>query len=319
MENHVPRPATGNVAARKTVCPCCGFKFRGELRNGCEGCGVRAVGEALTRPARELPYLGRAVFIAAVGAGLLLALLATTIVVLIQRPPANFDLLNIATAAEFAVWKFKLVMVPAALFGFWASWKLRAGIRRDPAKFVSGRAVRLGIVASGLAVLAIATLIGVTVPARIQSYRISVDAEQYAKAYAYDRALTAYRNRFGTFPTVPSDLRKLPDPDGTIAELLKDSNQSTYRPWTELASASTDNVTNPKLTGSDIRQVSINSGTDVVESEPVSFTSYELRTPGADGVYGTEDDVLIRDGMVAKAGAANPAARNGAADQAKLP
>jgi hypothetical protein len=258
-------------------------------------------------------------FIAAAGGAMLVALVAATVVALIQRPPANFDLLNLLNGAEFAVWKFKWILVPASLFGFWASWKLRAGIRREPVKFISGRPVRYGFLASGVAVCAVLTLIGITVPQRIQSYRISVDAEQYARAYAYDRALTAYRNRFGTFPTVPGDLRKLPDPDGTIAELLKDSNQSAYRPWTELASASPGSVPKPKLDGSTVRPASINTGRDVAEEEPVSFTSYELRTPGADGVYGTEDDLLIRDGIVAKAGVASANTRNGAVDQAKLP
>jgi hypothetical protein len=258
-------------------------------------------------------------FIATVGLVMLLAVVAATVMALIQRPPANFDLLNLLNGAEFAVWKYKWILVPASLLGFWASWKLRAGIRREPVKFVSGRPVRYGLLASGVAVCGILTLIGVTIPQRIQSYRISVDAEQYAKAYAYDRALTAYRNRFGTFPTVPGDLRKLPDPDGTIAELLKDSNQSAYRPWTELASASPGSVPKPKLDGASIRQASINTGTDVAEEEPVSFTSYELRTPGADGMYGTEDDLLISDGIVAKAGIASGNTRNGAPDQAKLP
>jgi len=319
MQNLVPRPASPSLAARKTVCPCCGFRFQGALRDGCAGCGVRSVGEPLTKPARELPYLGRALFIAVAGATLLLALVVATVLALIQRPPANFDLLNILNGAEFAVWKFKWMLIPASLFGFWASWKLRAGIRREPARFVGGRPVRFGLLASGLALCASVTLIGITIPRRIQSYRISVDAEQFAKAYAYDRALTAYRNRFGTFPTVPADLRKLPDPDGTIAELLKDSNQSAYRPWTELASATPGSVPKPRLNGSAVRPDSLTTGADVAQEEPVSFTSYELRTPGADGLYGTEDDLLIRDGIVAKAGIASANTRNGGTDQVKLP
>lgn len=319
MQKHVPHPASHKLAVRKTVCPCCGFRFQGELRDGCTGCGVRSVGEPLTKPARELPYVGRAVFIAAVGGILLLALVALTTMVLIERPPANFDLLNVLNGAEFAVWKFKWALIPLSLLGFWTSWKLRKGIRREPTKFVGGAPVRFGLLASGLAVFAYLTLIGVTIPDRIRSYRISVDAEQYAKAYAYDRALTAYRNRFGTFPTVPSDLRRLPDPDGTIAALLKDTDQSAYRPWTELASASPDSISKPKLSGSAIRPASIDSGADITAEEPVSFTSYELRTPGADAIYGTEDDLFIRDGIVAKAGVANGDSPKGLADQAKLP
>jgi hypothetical protein len=319
MEAHVPPPLSFSKLPKKTVCPCCGFKFQGELRSGCEQCGVKSVGDPLARPERELPFLGRGLFIVATGIVLLLALLASTVVALFQRPPQNIDLLNIVGAAEFAVWKLKWIVVPVSLAGLWFSAKVFAGIRRQPTKFAGGLPVTLGMAATTVSALAVVTLIGVTIPDRIQSYRLAVDAEQSAKAYAYDRVLMEYRSRFGTLPTVPSDLRKLPDPDGVIADLLKDTDQTSYQPGTELANADARPMTQPQLGKPSIRRASIESGSDASSGAKLSFTKYVLRTPGADGIFGTEDDLMVRDGIVEKAGSGKEGTQIGTADGARLP
>ena len=52
------------------ICPCCGVRFEGEMREGCRACGAREVGPPLARPQRELPSYGYA--FAAIAAGLVL-------------------------------------------------------------------------------------------------------------------------------------------------------------------------------------------------------------------------------------------------------
>jgi hypothetical protein len=319
MESKVPPTTTLKTRSRKTVCPCCGFKFHGELRSGCHQCGVRSVGEPLSRPERELPFLGRALFVTVFGALMLLMLLVSTALVLIEKPPASFGFWNIVSGSEVAVWQLKFIAIPMSLIGFWLSRKIWSGIRTDRARFVGGWPVHAGFAAATISAFLYVALIGITVPARIHSYHLSVDAEQYAKAYAYDRMLLDYRSKFGTLPTVPGDLRKLPDPDGTIAEFLRDANQSTYRPSTELASASPQKMRRGQPNRPRVQPASLGSGSDVQEGETVSFTSYELRTPGADGVYGNEDDLVMRDGVVEKAGSTPDPTRAGGASRNRLP
>jgi hypothetical protein len=40
---------------------------------------------------------------------------------------------------------------------------------------------------------------------------------------------------------------------------------------------------------------------DDTPSERLSFTNYELPLPGPDKIMGTEDDLVVRDGIISKA------------------
>ena len=51
----------------------------------------------------------------------------------------------------------------------------------------------------------------------------------------------------------------------------------------------------PLPRGGAIRTVSLNPTAD---AGPVSFTSYELRLPGKDKKPNTEDDLVVRDGLI---------------------
>lgn len=42
----------------------------------------------------------------------------------------------------------------------------------------------------------------------------------------------------------------------------------------------------------------------------VSFTSYEVRLPGEDKILNTDDDIIVRDGMVMKASDISPQSTN---------
>ena len=67
-----------------TICPCCGFKFEGNLREGCGSCGALSVGEALPRPEHELPSYGRSLLLAVTGSLMVLVFLTQTIIALMQ-------------------------------------------------------------------------------------------------------------------------------------------------------------------------------------------------------------------------------------------
>ena len=54
-------------------------------------------------------------------------------------------------------------------------------------------------------------------------------------------------------------------------------------------------TTKPLPRGGALRTVSLNTTAD---APPVSFTNYELRLPGKDKKPNTEDDLVVRDGLI---------------------
>ena len=100
------------------------------------------------------------------------------------------------------------------------------------------------------------------------------------------------------FPSDKKDLARLPDPDGSIAALLKEIDASEYKVSAELAAVPKQN---PRpLRGAVIRNASLSTAADEPLSEGLSFTNYELRLPGADKLLNTEDDLIVIDGVITK-------------------
>ena len=52
--------------------------------------------------------------------------------------------------------------------------------------------------------------------------------------------------------------------------------------------------------GTVIRKASFSPDLDDTPSGGLSFTTYALILPGEDKIYGTEDDWIVRDGMIMK-------------------
>jgi hypothetical protein len=286
------------------ICPCCGLKFDGNLSEGCTGCGARAVGPPLARPEQELPYYGRALAAGATGALLLLTFLVSTLFALFEQKPFSLAFWTVVASAETAAWRLKLLVLPLAVLAVWASAKLCRSIRREPKRFIGSDLAHSGLAASALVVLMMVGFIGVTVPERLRQRQRGIDAGIYAQGYTIQRALMEYRARYGTFPTDMRDLRgRLPDPDGSITAALDAIDVRGYK-----ASAG-DLAALPKAKArkgrgaAAMRRVTLDSAADDALDEKVSFTSYELRLPGEDKLLGTEDDWLMRDGVILKSSA----------------
>lgn len=283
-----------------TVCPCCGFKFEGNLHDGCESCGARSIGAPLAPPERELPFYGRAFFIVALGAILLGTFVASTIVALFERVPFEFGFWSFVGAAETAAWRLKWVGLPVALAALWMSARLCAGIRREPQRFAGARLAHGGLGALLLVVVMLVTFIGRSVPERWRQHRRGLEAGLQARLWTFQRAQLEYRARYGTFPTDLRDLRdRLPDADGSIAAAIAGLDASNYKPSVDLASL----PSKPKrqLRGAALRRASAGGTTDdSATTESISFTNYELRLPGDDKKLDTADDWVMRDGMIIK-------------------
>ena len=282
-----------------TICPCCGFKFEGDLRTGCVACGARSVGEPLARPERELASYGRALLVGALGAAMLATFIVCTIGALLERPTFAFDTGSILAAGEAAAWRLKWLALPVLPMALWASVSICASICREPARYMGARFAYGGLTTAAVVAVMIVALIGVTIPERLRQRQRGIDAAYRAQLYTIARAQLEYRIRYGTLPASLDDLRdreRLPDVDGSIAAALAGVAPNDYKSWSVQARLPEAKSRKPR--GSALRRISLSSSTDDVPDEGVTFTNYELRLPGEDKLMGTDDDWMIRDGVI---------------------
>lgn len=297
-----------------TICPCCGLKSESilsrVLSDACQSCGARAVGEPLPRPDHQLPSFGRSLVLAVMGALMVLIFVTQTIIALVQILPRSapttlalssivpLDFSTWVAAAETAAWRLKWVMIPLGLLVLFGGRKLYRSVQQSPARFCALRYARRGYLTSAVIPLIVLILIGITVPARLRHRQWSIEAGINASIYRTDRALDEYREMFGTLPSDYRDLSRLPDPDGSLGAALKNLDMSGYRPTGEFAAV--PNKKPQQLRGVVIRNASISTADDA-PSERLSFTNYDLPLPGPDKITGTEDDLIVRDGVIYKA------------------
>ncbi|MEK6281098.1 MAG: hypothetical protein AABN95_12160 [Acidobacteriota bacterium] len=270
------------------------------------------MGEPLPRPERELPSFGRSLILAVTGALLVLLFVAQTVSSFAQKLPTAktsreafyaagvvaFDYLAWFSAAQTAAWRLKWLMIPVTLLVLFGSRKLYRSIVESPARFCGLRAARRGYIATAAVPLLVLILIGVTVPERLEHRREGIRAGFNAQGYRIDRALGDYQKEFGTLPSDLNDLTRLPDADGTLASALKTLDPNGYKPSADLAAA-------PSKKPRPLRgAVILNASSDAADDAPterISFTNYELLMPGPDKQLGTEDDLIVRDGLINKA------------------
>ncbi|PYS82567.1 MAG: hypothetical protein DMF67_12320 [Acidobacteria bacterium] len=273
-----------------TICPCCGAEVEGDLLAGCVECGARAVGPPLPRPERELPGYGHALAISAAGLLLALAFAAAFVSALWQRETFDLRPSALLRAAESAAWGLKWSALPASFALAFACARLYASMCRARARFVGHCFARAGLAATLAVMLALSAFVGVTVPERLRMRELARRAGENALLYSTDLALARYRRRFGTYPATLEDLRRLEDPDGSVAKLLAAVGAGDYRPRTDLASLSTG-----RAKARVRRRVRAD---DDMQGDPIVLTNYELVLPGGDGVNGTDDDLRLSDGLI---------------------
>ncbi len=281
-----------------TICPCCGFRFEGDLRNGCEGCGARSVGEPLPKPERELPAYGRSLLLTVAGIVMVVGFLAETVASLFKNAPLSLGFSDWIAAGETAAWQLKWVVIPVTALVLLGGRRIHNSMTQDPARFVGLGIARRSLLASALVSVVMVTLIGVTVPARLRQRRMRIEAGVNARAYTLIRAQLEYRNLHGTIATdLVKDLSELPDHDGSIAAALVDVDPAGYQPRADIAVLPKGN--GRALPGGALKNASIS--TVEAPAGGLSFTNYELRLAGEDKLMNTADDLIIRDGIVLKA------------------
>jgi hypothetical protein len=202
----------------------------------------------------------------------------------------------IVNAGEVAAWQLKWIAAPMAIAVLWGGARLLRTIKNAPATFGGLRAARAGFIAAIATVTLILGLIGVTVPERLRRHQWALEAAENARAYTLDMALQKYRDLHGTLPPqddLVNQLKTLPDPDGAIADALRFVDANEYQASTVVAAAAPKTKPLPK--GAALRNASLTTNPD---PPTVSFTNYELRLPGPDKKLNTEDDLIVRDGLI---------------------
>ena len=277
------------------MCPCCGEGFEGEAEGACGSCGARRVGPPLALPERVLPSYGHALAVCAAGLVLLFAALGATVGALFQFEEFSLAPKTLLRAAETAAWRLKWTALPAGLLLMVVCEWLYARMRRAPSRFVGHVHARAGLAAVATVTLALAVLIGVTVPERLRMRELARRAAENAVLYETDLALARYRKRFGTYPAALTDLRRLEDPDGSIARLLANIAPGEYKPETDLASLAAGRTAKSRR-GRRVGTMPA-SAADTPDAG-IALTNYGLTLPGRDRVLGTADDLHIRDGRI---------------------
>ncbi len=159
------------------ICPACGSKVDGDLCLGCASCGARAIGPPLAKAEHQLRSYGRAAIVSANGAVLSAGFLSLVIVTLFQLRGfplhlssliSSSELAALVSAGEVVAWRLKWVALPIAISTFWGGARLVRSIKHNPHQFIGLRAARAGFAAAVIATLAVATLIGITVPERLR-------------------------------------------------------------------------------------------------------------------------------------------------------
>jgi len=288
------------------ICPCCGAKTDGDLlMTACEACGAHAVGPPLARPEKELPSYLSALAVGASSALLALVFLINTLFSLLEQKPVALGFWNIVAAGETAAWRLKWLALPVSLAIIWAGARVSAKIARAPSRFTGLRLAESGFKLSVVLAVGLTVLVGLTIPERLRQRERGIEAAKNIEGYEAIKVLYEYRARFNSFPATAEDLQKLPDPDGSVARLMASMRSEAYEPQSAIAALPpvAAKTSAPRTAANvPIRPVALRTavGADVA-GEALSFTNYKLRLPGKDNTLGTEDDLMIRDGMIVPA------------------
>lgn len=226
---------------------------------------------------------------------MVLGFLVETVVALVERPPISFGFWSWIAAGETAAWRLKWIAIPLSFVVLWGGRRVYRSIMQQPERFVGISAARRGLLASAFVSLLLATLIGVTVPDRLRQRQFSIQATIDAQIHTVERAELEYESLHGTVAEKAKDLLELPDPDGSIAAAIPEIDPAFYK-----TSGADVAAVGPKpraLLGAVVRNASLGSTTEDPPAREFSLTSYEFRLPGEDKIFGTEDDVIVRDGV----------------------
>jgi len=225
-----------------------------------------------------------------------LTFFAGTLLAWIERGVLKLEFCTIMEAAETASWRLKFTAIPVCIFALWGGALIYRHMTQARHKYAGFRIAQTGLALAFLVTVLIGTTIGITVPARLKRRDEGINAGEEAKVWAFRAANLKYRAEKGSFVGDYNDLKGMPDPDGTLALAISDKQLKTasYQARSDVAATLPQSKSN-KLRGAVVRP----SSGSADDSTPAgfSFTNYEERFPGPDKILGTDDDIIMVDGL----------------------
>ena len=273
------------------ICPCCGQE-KLILATECPGCGARQVGPPLARPDRLLPDLGPALLALACSLLVLLVFLAVWIfsndskvgrVMLVSVLGEGTKLTRSLLAADPKLPLYRIVsydayrlafylsavLVPLSLAGVWLAQRARRLATTRPAIFGGAGLAKTSLLLSSTWAVLLMTVTVLNIPESIERGKAKRRAATRAAMYQLHReSIQKYFNEFGSYPQDLSDLSRISSEKSPRLDYWE--QPFLYRPDVEIAS----------------------------NGSAVSFTNYRLVSAGADGAYGTADDLIMIDGLI---------------------
>ena len=228
---------------------------------------------------------------------MLVGFVVSLVAILVENKGAWLRFSAIMTAGEVAAWRLKWTALPIAIAMLWSGARSIRTIKSDQSRFAGLRIARCGFASAIMTTILIATLISITVPERLRRYQWAIEARTASRAYTVNRALLEFKDQYGTLPSELRELYKLPDPNGAIADALANIDPIGYQPSTVVASAATK-VKPLSLRGGALRNASLGPSVEPSTDRGVTFTSYDLRLAGPDKIMNTDDDLIVRDGVI---------------------
>lgn len=273
------------------ICPCCG-KSREIDSSECASCGAKQVGPPLAAPDTLLPKLGPSFAALACGVVIIIAFLLAWLlindlkvgrVLLVWALGDDYKLTKELLAADsklpyyriFAFDMYRLAglysfgAIPLSLVGIWLSRRALRLIKSDPASFGGigiarssyGLSIGLALVFSAVAISSIPRMIATGRAKRAAATRAAM-YELHAKG------LQRYYKEYGAYPAELTDLSRVN---------ASGAPQSDY--WERVFEYKPVSVVASKGSG-------------------IYFSNYKLVSAGADGKFGTEDDITMIDGVI---------------------
>ncbi|GAC1446520.1 MAG: hypothetical protein NVSMB56_05980 [Pyrinomonadaceae bacterium] len=318
MENFSVEKQANRMLMTFVICPCCGAdKVAATASEECHACGARAVGAPLAPPENLVPSYWRAFGAFAFGTALISVFLVLTLTAWFADKALSFGVWDFVTAGETAAWRLKWFALPASVFVVYVGRRTVRLVKSDPTRFTGMRLARFGVNASASFALAVAVLIVITVPARLQQRELARRAERDAIGYSFLHHSLAYKAHFGTFPSEVSnlgDLKKFKEfaADDSLDALIIRLKDAKYEPTTDIATtlplndAKSRGGSRGAITPARLRQVSLTAGAELnagrvddVQSETLPFTNFKITLAGEEGFFSKEDDLeLTEDGFV---------------------
>ena len=273
------------------ICPCCGHSRKIKSPE-CDSCGARQVGPPLAPPDFLMPKLGPSFGALACGLIVIIAFLLTWIFIgdakvgrallvwiLGDGYKLTQSLLQVDSKLPYyrifaydayrLAFVFSLGAIPLSLLGIWMARRAMRFVKSDSAGFGGIRIARASYALS-ICLLVIFSAVTVTsIPRAIERSRAKRAAATRVLMYQlHAQALQKYYKEYGTYPGELADLSRV-NAEGAPQSDYWEHNFE-YRPVGVIAS----------------------------KGAAISLSNYKLFSAGPDGKFGTEDDIIMVDGVI---------------------